>query len=386
MKVIYILDTFPKISETFILNEILEMQKKGIVIEIYAFSKANEDKFHSGVINIKKIEYCSKLKMIEELRYHIYLLLTRPINYLKTLLFSLNRKNQVLKLFLSKLSFMLLIVKARPDHIHAHFGHRTSSMAMLIKLLYGVPFTFTTHRYDIFDTPPRNYRIKSELAKKHVTISEYNKQYMVTNFGVEETDIEVIHCGVDFNRKFPLADSKGRNVIISIARLEKHKGLDNLIKACLELKRHNFKFQCLIVGEGSYKSELNKLICDCGLTKEVELLGSKTQDKVFDLLSKAKIGVLPSRSEGIPVSLMEAMACRVPAIGPDVNGVSELIEDGKCGFLVPPDNINMLVEKIKILLTDENLRTKFIENGYEKVFKEFNLERETDKLLKIWGN
>ena len=386
MKVAYVLDTFPKISETFILNEILEMQKNGIEIEVFAFSKTNEDKSHSGISNIKKIEYYSKHKITEELRHHFYLFLTHPKNYLKALLFSLNWKNQVLKLFINKISFILLIDKAKPDHIHAHFGHRASNMAMLINLLYGTPFTFTTHRYDIFDAPPRNYKIKSELAKKHITISEFNKRYIIDKFNVAERNISVIHCGVDFQRKFPVRNLSNENIILSIARLEKLKGLDVLIKTCAELKKKQIQFQCLIAGDGAERIKLEQLINEYSLDSQVKLLGNITQDEIFELLSKASIKVLPSRSEGIAVALMEAMAMKVPVISTDIYGIPELIDDGMSGFLVEPENVLKLTEKIETLLKNSELRQKFSENGYRKVYTEFNLSTETSKLLKIWNH
>jgi len=384
MKVIYILDVFPKISETFILNEILEMQKKCITAEVFVFHKLNEDRLHSGVSNIKKITYYSKHKVFKELSAHLYLFLTRPINYLKTLVFSLNRKNQCVRLFLGKVSFMILIVEAKPDHIHAHFGYRASNMAMLIHLLYGIPFTFTTHRYDIFDFPPRNYKIKSKLAKKHITISEYNKRFIVDKFNVAESNISVIHCGVDFQREFPTRCIGDKKTILCVARLEKLKGIDILIKACNELNKRHVDFECLIVGEGREREYLERLINQYALVNQIKLLGHKTQDEIFKLLAKACVTVLSSRSEGIPVALMEAMAMRVPVIGPNIYGVHELIDDRINGFLVEPENITELTEKMDILLKDLELRRRLSEKGYEKVRAEFNLKVETDKLLKIW--
>ena len=114
------------------------------------------------------------------------------------------------------------------------------------------------------------------------------------------------------------------------------------------------------------------------------LLGNQTQDQVFELLRKAKIKVLSSRSEGIPVSLMEAMAFRVPVISTRICGIPELIEDGHNGFLVPKDDHEALTARIKELLTNESLRKVFAENGCRKVREEFDQEMETDKLLEIW--
>ena len=203
-------------------------------------------------------------------------------------------------------------------------------------------------------------------------------------FGVDESDVTVVHSALDFTKNYPVADSEGKNTLVSIARLEKVKGLDILIHACSIMKEDKIEFECLIAGDGSEKVNLERLIMELDLSDKVKLLGYKTQEEVFNLLGRAKLLVLPSRSESLGNVFTEARACRVPVIGPKVLGVPEVITDGVDGFLVEPDNIEMLVNKIRILLNDESLRRRFIEKGYEKAFEQFNIDHESTKLLGIW--
>jgi glycosyltransferase involved in cell wall biosynthesis len=384
MRVIYILNVFPKISEAFILNEILEIQRKGIAVEVFAFSKANEDKVHSSVQKIRHVYYFPRRNFCRLIYAHFYWFFQKPHSYAKALVFALKRSNGVTRLFLQNLYEVILISKSKPDHIHVHFGTEASNLALLTHLITGIDFTFTTHAYDIFELPPRNYQIKSKLAKMHITVSEYNKKFIVEKFNVDKKKIAVIYSGIDFKQIFPTLKHRGENILLSVARLSKEKGLDNLIQACYKLKKQGIIFKCLIVGEGDERKVLEELIEKFNLDNEVKLLGNKIQDEVFELLAMATIKILPSRSESMSVSLMEAMALRVPVIGPRIYGMPELIEDGKCGFLVPPDKVDILVEKIKILLNDGNLRKYFAENGYKKVLNDFNLQTETDKLVEIW--
>jgi len=383
MKVIEIIDKFPKISETFILREILAMQKKGVDIEVFTFRKPPEDIVHPEVNEVKKVTYFSKTTAATKIYSHFYWVCKRPFHYMKTAVIAANRDNGIMLLFLGNLHEVILIDNEKPDHIHAHWPH-ASDFAMLVCLLTDISYTFTTHRYEIFDKPSKNYRIKSKLAKKHVTVTEYNRQYIIHNFDVDEDDITVVHSALDFTQKYPVADSKGKNVMVSVARLEKFKGLDILIRACAVLKAEKCAFECLIAGDGSERVNLDGLIKELNLSTEVTLLGNKSMEEVFELLSRAKLLVLPSKSEGWPNVFTEAWACKVPVIGPNVRGVPEIIHDGVDGFVVEPDNIEMLVEKIKILFTNEPLRREFIEKGYKKAHEEFNLERETDKLLEFW--
>ena len=386
MNIIYILYEFPNLTETYILNEILMVQRKGIAVNIFAFGKTNENMIQPGMGKIKNLSYMSEKNILKLLYGHLYWLIKNPVNYIYVLFFAIKPSNGIRRLFLIRLYDIIKITKCKPQHIHAHFGGKAADMAMLVNLLTGISFTFTTHAHDIFYMPPPNYRIKSRLAKKHITIANYNKKHIVKKFSVRPTDVEVIHCGFDFNftRKSSLPSQDNKNLIMTVARLEEVKGLDILIKACSELKKQGVYFTCFIIGGGSQKKYLGQIIDELYLNDKVRLLGSKTYDEVLDLISEATVVVLPSRSEGIPNALIEAMALKIPVVGSNIGGVPELIEDGNSGFLVKPGNALQLTEKIKILLSDISLRKTFAENGFIKVRKEFNLDTEVDKLINLW--
>jgi glycosyltransferase involved in cell wall biosynthesis len=384
MKVVYILTVFPKISETFILNEIIEVQNNGLDVEVFAFSRSNENVAHPQVKEVKKVNYLSSEKKSPGILLdHLFWLFKNPLRYFKALVIAANKKNGITGLFLFHLHNMKAIAKGNPDVVHAHFGVRPSDMAMLVNLLTGIRYTFTTHRFDIFDHPPVNYCLKSRLAAKHITISQYNKNYLIKHFGVAKEFIAIIHCGVDFEKLPAEPASKVVNQIICIARLEKEKGLDTLIEACALLNKRR-DFRCLIIGDGSLRGELNGLIANLYLAEKVHLLGYKARNEVFALLKQSAVMVLTSRSEGIPVSLMEAMALRIPVIATRITGIPELIEDGINGFLFDVDDVSRLVDKIdKILNGDQNCE-KLCTQAYEKVFQDFNLVTEVKKLISLW--
>jgi len=277
-----------------------------------------------------------------------------------------------------------LIERMKPDHLHAHFGTWTADMAMLAGLLTGVPYTFTTHSYDIFTFPAANLALKSRLAKKHITISQYNKNYLVQEFKVRPEDIAVVHCGVDFT-KIPSEKNRAMsNKIVTMARLEKTKGLDHLIRVYAKLHGRGCDFEAILIGDGTERHHLEKLVADLGLKLRVRLLGNRTQNNIFEILLTCRLMVMTSTVEGIPVSLMEAMAFKIPVIASRITGIPELIEDGRSGFLIDPKDADDLVVKIERLLKDEPLRAQFTENGYRKVEKEFDLKTEVAKLSDVW--
>lgn len=383
MKAVYIIDSFPRITTTFILNEILEIQAKGVDVEVMAFEGSKENRVHPRVSEVKAISYFANDR-VSPLKAHAHFFFRNPLRYINTLLLALNADHEIYSFFRRNLNYAYMVSRAKPNHIHAHFGKNASNLSMLVHLLTGIPYSFTTHRYDIFERPPKNYRIKSRLAKRHITISQYNKDYIVKEFNVEPRCIDIVHCGIDFTRIPVVSPNYASTRIISVARLEKFKGRDILIKACAELKKEGIQFECLIVGDGPEKEALDQLIKELGVGNEVKLYGNAIQDEVFKLMSESAIKVLSSYSEGIPVALMEAMAMNIPVIGPKITGVPELIEDGKEGFLVEPGDVKLLALRMKTLLLDQNLRRSFVQKAYVKVRALFDNKVETDKLLAIW--
>ncbi len=383
VKVLYILNIYPKISETFILNEILSLREKGVEIEIYAYKTSGEIKDHPRAKEVS-VTYFKKQSLFHKIGAHFYWIFKQPMRYLKTWKLAVIDGDGIRKNFIWDLTETVAIDQAHPDHLHAHFGDESSNTALLTHALSGIPYTFTTHSYDIFDNKYQNWKVKSRLAKKHVTISEYNKAYLVDRYDVDPKDITIIHCGVDFARIKLSAQSRHAHMLFTAARLHKEKGLDILIRALAQLKSKGINFLCEIAGEGEEKQELERLISTHDLGDRIKLLGNQTQEEVFQKLSQATLFVLPSRSEGIPVSLMEAMAFGTPVIATAICGIPELITHNISGLLIEPDDVDALAGGIEKLLKDGALRAELTKNGYQKVHQDFDLQKETIKLFELW--
>jgi len=385
MKVVYILKEYPKVSESFVLNEIMELKKRNIALQIICFKNPNQTMFYSGMEKIPDAYYLTKPSWKKICYGHVYWLFRKPIAYLKVLiLFMLCDPYYFKNIFLSRIYYAAIINKFRPDHMHAHFAREATHLAFLFHVLTGVNYTFTSHRYDIYNKPPNNFKLISNFSKKHITVSQYNRKYIINRFGVRGSKIKVIHCGIDCEKLGVNYQLRQLNRIIVVARLEKFKRVDTVIKACYELKNQGFLLECVVVGDGPKRDSLNELIQELKLSNQVKLLGYRSHTDTLRMINSSKVMVLASESEGIPVSLMEAMASKVAVIGPRVNGVSELIREGEHGFLVEPGDVEELSNKMKILLLNDALRKKFAARGYEKVNGEFNLSDEVDKLISVW--
>ena len=173
--------------------------------------------------------------------------------------------------------------------------------------------------------------------------------------------------------------------LLFAGRLEDAKGVDVLIRAVSILQdRFKFEVKLAILGDGSKRAHLEDLSNQLKVTDEISFFGVQKDVKSF--LAASKIFVLPSRWEGLPVVILEAMANRMPIIATPVGGIPEVIEDGVNGILVEPENPEALAKKIYELLSDEKLRRNISEAAFEKVKNEYSIEEYTQKMLNFYKN
>jgi len=387
--ILYFLDIFPAISETFIVNEILRLERNGF--NVIVFARKKEDTFRHGILNnLKaKIGYLQdghNIKFKALIISHLKMIFMHPFNYMRTFIFAFRRKRKGLFWFFKISCFYAdTIRKHRFSHIHSHFAAVSSCYAMLAAKILGKPFTFTIHGiHDLYITPPVDLVDRINAAKKVITISEYNKRYLIKKFHIPEEKIAVVHSGINldyFTENSVLKN--GEKIILSVARLHPVKGLDNLIKACGILDNKRIDFKCFIIGRGEEKDNLEKLINELNLNDKVFLLGAKPLEEVREFYKKATVFVLPSRQETMGVTTMEAMASGLPVISTNIYGIPELVEHRVSGFLVSPDNEKEVAFRIEKLLEDENIRARIGKMGRKKIEEKFSLETEINKLIEV---
>jgi glycosyltransferase involved in cell wall biosynthesis len=202
----------------------------------------------------------------------------------------------------------------------------------------------------------------------------------------------VVHCGVDTSL-FKPRNGVRRNqqfTIVCVASLENHKGQRYLIDACADLYGRRVDFRCLLVGEGEERPLLERQIRELGLEGRVQLLGRQPRHRVLELMAEADVLTLQSimtpsgMSEGIPVSLMEAMAAGIPVIASSIRGIPELVEHRRTGLLVPHSDARALGEALMTIYTSPELAREFAIRGREKVVREFDLTAITRAKQKLF--
>jgi len=277
--------------------------------------------------------------------------------------------------------FETLCGEFKAEHVHVHFASRSLSLGLMLGMLRDLPVSCTVHAFDIFTRNPRGLRMRLSQCRFIAAISRYNVEYLRQHCGDAVAGLCcVVHCGVNL-AEFPAIERRPeRGRILSVARLMPKKGLSVAIDACAELRDGGVGFLLDIVGGGPERGHLLQKIEAHGLGDRVRMLGAVPNDQLLGLFERAVFFLLPCVTEadgdqdGIPVAMMEAMACGVPTISTEISGIPELVEDGVNGVLVPQRDAQALASAMKRLLEDMDFAARLGEASRKRVCEEFDTE------------
>lgn len=398
-KIAYIMSRFPKISETFILYEILALRNSGITVELFPLLREQQPVAHKEAIKLTKEAHFHPFVSNKILKANWYFIRLNPIAYFKVLFEVLwgtiaSRAFFVgaIGIFPKSVLFAYEMLKLDITHVHAHFATHPTVAALIIHRLISIPFSFTAHGSDLHvDRTMLDKKIQA--VKFAVTISTYNKELMIKECGEEARNkIHVIHCGVDLNvHKFLTAKNNNRVFqIVCVASFEEVKGHKYLIDACKRLADGGYQFDCHFIGIGPLQEEIEDLAAQTGIRNRFHFHGGQKRQEVAEFFANADVKVLASvrtkngKREGIPVVLMEAMASGLPVVASNLSGIPELVEDGIAGILVPPGDSQAFAEALQKLIENPDLRAKLGSNGRKKVMNEFNLQKSVAELRSLF--
>jgi glycosyltransferase involved in cell wall biosynthesis len=276
-------------------------------------------------------------------------------------------------------------------HVHVHFAHVPAQIAMYAAALTGVPFTVTGHANDIFERGlllPR----KAARARRLLTISEYNRAYL-ESIGVDPHKLAVVRCGVSFEPATagPAHRPGGPYRIGTLGRLVEKKGVDVLVRAVAELVARGMPVELSVVGDGPMRPGLEALVTERGLEESVRFGGSLPHGEVAQWMQGLSAFVLASKPDaqgdmdGIPVVLMEAMSQGIPVVSSRLSGIPELVRHEETGLLAEPGDPVDLARQIERLLASTELRETMVERARAHVTSEFGRELNLDRLLGHFG-
>ncbi len=396
-----ILKGYPRISETFISNEILLLEGLGFAIRIFSMRRPRESFSHASVKRIRAAADYLPQELLRSLAplvlHNLRLALRRPRAYRQALAVALARLRRTRKAATLKhlLQAGYLVERLLPGtgvaHLHAHFAHSPASVAMFASRLSGLPFSFTAHAKDIYTSDPSQLREKIGLARFVVTCTEYNRDHLLRigrggRYGAPvRTPVYRVYHGIDpglfrAGAGEPAERRPGPRRILTVARIIAKKGLPTVYHALRRLRDQGLAFRHTLIGDGDPRERqaLEGLARRRGIDDVVERLGTQPHEVVLDHYRRADLFVLGCRvaangdRDGIPNVLAESMAMGVPVVATRVSAIPELVEDGVSGLLVPPGEPGPLAAAMARLLGDPALRHRVIAAARQRVVRDFD--------------
>lgn len=382
----YVCKMFPRFSETFILSEILELERQGAALHVFSLKTNNEGRFHADVANVRApVTYAPEAVWAAgahaALQAHVAAWRAAPGAY-RALAWEVARKRRLgaWKRFHQAVWLAPRVRAAGVTHLHAHFASSATTVARMIGRLTGIPYSFTAHAKDIFheSVAPTSLARKFVDATFTVTVSDFNRRYLADLPGTAR--LVRIYNGLDlarFQRHDRAAD--GPPLILAVGRLVEKKGFDDLVRACALLKAAGADFTCRIVGAGDRAASLAALIAELDVADRVTLVGPLPRTALIDLLPTATAFAAPcvvgrdGNRDGLPTVLVEAMALGVPVVATPVTGIPELVADERTGLLVPERDPAALAEALRRLLIDRPLRRRLADAARARIEADFDI-------------
>jgi glycosyltransferase involved in cell wall biosynthesis len=395
----YLLKRFPRLSETFILNEILELGRQGLEPRVYALTDPLEKQAHPEATRLRPhVIYLHDPR--RPLRSWLRLLggalvqaMSRPDGALRVVwaLCTVHRSLPSLRHAVEGLWLARDLRRNGITHLHAHFIHSPAAVAYLALLAGGPPFSMTAHAKDLYTTLPRNVRIRSLAARFVVTCTQFNAAYLVGILGeAHRVPIHVLYHGTDLQRFRPDRSAVEAGRILSVGRLVPKKGFPDLVRALAVLHARGVRIRTDIYGGGPLREELEAQGRRVGLDGELAFHGARLQDEIVVAYRRAAVFVLApvvtddGDRDGIPNVLVEAMASGVPVVATRISGIPELITHGVEGLLVPPHDPAALAAAIERVLRDPELADRLGQAGRREVAQHFDLARNTRRLRALF--
>jgi colanic acid/amylovoran biosynthesis glycosyltransferase len=399
MKVGYLVSRFPLVTETFILREFEAVSRQpGITLELFSLFPGDERVVHEEAR--KWIPRLHTGRAGAALRALVGWAIAKPGVVAKILAAAVKDYwRHPARLLRTLATIPLALDHARTaqrlglDHLHAHWATYPAEAAWVIHQLTGIPYSFTPHAHDIFVE-------QAGLARKladcefAVAISQYNRGFLRAHTSPEK-HLPLIRYGIPLEQipYAPKPDTTPASpTVLCVSSFREYKGHSFLIKALAE-SRGLDGWTLVCAGSGPTRHSIEELARRLGVEGQVSFVGSVDQAEVASLLSRCDLLVQPSvvarngDTEGIPNTLIEAMAAGVPVVATDVSGVSELVEDGVTGFLAEPARADSLARAITAALTQpRNARVRLTEAARQRVEQNHAIDQTATTLVRAFNH
>jgi colanic acid/amylovoran biosynthesis glycosyltransferase len=357
----YLTSLYGRAGDTFIRVEVEQLRKLGFTVETFSIRAPSENEIVSDAVRRERqgTEDLLGTGIFSLVGSALSLAISRPFRFARTLCLAIRIGTPGLRGRLWPMAYLLeACVLARRmqtkgvKHLHNHIGQNSAAVAMLASLLSDIPYSLTIHstEFDVTET----IALKEKIARSMFTVaicSLGRSQLMRWSAPEHWHKIHVVRCGLLSEFKLAkITDVPDVPRIVCVARLIELKGHLMLIEAIAQLVKRGRKIELDLIGGGPFRSTVEAAIARHGLESHVNLLGWKNSDEVRRIIESSRGFVLSSFHEGLPVSLMEAMALARPVISTNVGAISELIEHRKHGWLIPAGSVEALTAALHEML------------------------------------
>ncbi len=380
--VAYLLKQYPRLSETFILNEILGLEEAGTQISIFSLRHATEGRFHPAIASVKgpahyvsnpdKAAFLSALRALPDLRSDLLPTVLEFIDLLP--------QERRARLVLQSIEIARTVRETGVDHLHAHFLTVAAHTAHLVSILTGIPYSVTAHAKDIYRATVDwdLARRVAAAANTVVTVCDANLTFLEERLAGSGSRVVRVYNGLGPQEPVPSEQDRTPGLVLGIGRLVEKKGFDLLLDALDELAGTVPDLHCVIVGDGDKRRALYDQTVRLGLEDLVTFTGPLPQDEVAGWLRRAQLIAAPCRvgrdgnQDALPTVLLEALGAGLPAVTTPVAGIPEIITDGVEGILVESDDAKALARGIRLLLENPQTRLEMSKAGPAKLAGSFD--------------
>lgn len=396
----YVTSAFPTATETFVLFEILEVERLGGRVDVYPLRARGEHGVHPEADRLRERTHYMSLAARETLAAQLHWLREDPRRYLRTMGAAIARNVRSPKYLLRALYVAPLAARMARDmrdagveRVHAHWATHPALAAYVVRGLTGIPYSFTAHAHDIY-VDRTMLGEKMRRADFVATISDFNRRLLEREYGADAASrVAIVRCGVDLAAFTPRAPRPADGTLRAccVAGLREKKGHRYLIDAVAALRDQGRDVRLSLVGEGELRDELTRQIDALGLGDRVELLGHRPRAEVSRVLHDSDVMVLPSVEteggdmEGIPVALMEALASEVPVVASRLSGIPELVVDGQTGTLVEQRDVEGLTRALADIQDRPDAAAQRAREGRRRVLEAYDLQRNTAELCRLFA-
>jgi glycosyltransferase involved in cell wall biosynthesis len=393
----YLLKKFPRLSETFILNELLAQERLGRALHIFSRRAPDNEPRHAELARLRAtVETLPPKHEIDP--WEMLVSDESGPDDLLPRLGALVREARTWGhprtplLMVEALHVLKRTRELGIEHVHVHFATDSAVVALLMRKLGGPSYSITCHAKDIYRSTV-DFRFLDILVRNSafvVTVCDANRQWMAQRLSPEATArVRKLYNGIDLKSFVPDGRKREPNHVLGVGRIVEKKGFHVLVEALAVLLKKGVDVHASFIGDGDEKARIEQLIAERGVGERVRMLGPRDQAEVRAFMSRATLMAQPclvgndGNRDALPTVLIESLAMQLPTISTPVTGIPEILDQGRCGVLVPENDVQACADAIETLLRNPGRRAQIATEGRKRAELLFDAEK-TSRILSSW--